>query len=140
MIGANGLSNNALVAKLSRFAVLSDADIAILHALCVKQQRFGAGVNLLKEGDPPRSAFVITRGLAYRYRDLEDGRRQILTFLMPGDFFDLHAFLINVMDHSVATMTPTRLATIDRGAVAGIIARNPRIGAAYGGAACRKPR
>jgi CRP-like cAMP-binding protein len=126
----DGRENNPLVAKLSRFAALSDEDIGVLDALCLKQERFGVGVNLAEEGYPPPLSFVMIRGLSCRYRLLPDGRRQILTFLIPGDFFDLHMFLLNAMDHSVVTIAPTRLALIERGTVIDILARHPRISAA----------
>jgi CRP-like cAMP-binding protein len=123
-------SPNALVAKLSRFASLSDDDVDVLEALCSKQERVEAGMNLVDEGSAPRRGFVITRGLACRYRGLPNGNRQILAFLIPGDFYDLHAFLLSVADHSVATMVPTRLARIERDKVFEIVEHHPRIGAA----------
>jgi CRP-like cAMP-binding protein len=122
--------HNALVAKLSGFAPLSDSDVDVLEALCSKEKRVNAGVNLVGEGSTPRHGFVITRGLACRYRLMADGRRQILTLLIPGDFYDLHAFLLNVADHSVVTMAPTWLAKIEQDTVSEIVRHHPRIGAA----------
>jgi len=68
--------------------------------------------------------------MACRFRLMPDGRRQILTILIPGDFFDLHGFLLKATDHSVAAIGPTRIAAIGREAVIEIIANHPRIGAA----------
>ena len=68
--------------------------------------------------------------MAYRFRLMPDGRRQIITILIPGDFFDLHGFLLKATDHSVAAISPTRIAAIGREAVIDIIANHPRIGAA----------
>src|SRR5258705_1703471 len=131
MIGGSGRSGNPLVAKLSRFVLFSGEEIGVLEALCANQERFNAGVNLAEEGDPTRPGFVVTRGLACRCRLMGDGRRQILTFPIPGDFFDLHAFLLRSMDHSIITIAATRLATIPRNKVTEIAARYPRIGAAF---------
>jgi CRP-like cAMP-binding protein len=130
MANANERAWNPLVAKLSQFAPLSDKDIGVLETLCLPEERFGAGANIVVEGETPRSAFVVTRGIACRYRLMADGRRQILTILIPGDFFDLHGFLLQATDHSVATISPTRIASIGRDAVIDIIANHPRIGAA----------
>jgi CRP-like cAMP-binding protein len=130
MAGDDRRTQNPLVAKLSQFAPLSDRDVGVLDALCQREERFRAGANIAVEGEAPRSAFVVTRGIAYRYRLLPDGRRQILTFLIPGDFFDLHVFLIEKMDHSVGAMGPTRIAAIDRDTVIDFITNHPRIGAA----------
>ena len=121
---------NALVAKLSQFAPLSHKDIGLLKALCLPEERLRAGVNIVVEGETPRSLFVVTRGMACRYRLMPDGKRQILTILLPGDLFGLPRFLLHTMDHSVAAIGPTRIAAIGREAVIDIIANHPRIGAA----------
>jgi CRP-like cAMP-binding protein len=121
---------NALVAKLSQFAPLSHKDIGLLEALCLPEERLRAGVNIVVEGETPRSLFVVARGMACRYRLMPDGRRQILTILLPGDLFGLPRFLLQSMDHSVAAIGPTRIAAIGREAVIDIIANHPRIGAA----------
>ena len=120
---------NALVAKLSQFAPLSHKDIGLLEALCSPEERLRAGVNIVVEGEIPRSLFVVARGMACRYRLMPDGRRQILTILLPGDLFGLPRFLLHPMDHSVAAIGPTRIAAIGREAMIDIIANHPRIGA-----------
>src|SRR5580700_5133557 len=130
MAGDDRRTPNLLVAKLAQFARLSDRDVGVLDALYQREERFRAGENISIEGKAPRSAFVVTRGIACRYRLMPDGRRQILTILIPGDFFDLHGFLLKATDHSVATIGPTRIAAIGREAVIDIIANHPRIGAA----------
>ena len=121
---------NPLVAKLSQFAPLSPKDIGLLEALCFPEERLRAGVNIVVEGETPRSLFVVTRGMACRYRLMPNGKRQILTILLPGDLFGLPRFLLHPMDHSVAAIGPTRIAAIGREAVIDIIANHPRIGAA----------
>jgi CRP-like cAMP-binding protein len=127
----NGRAQNPLVAKLLQFTPLSDEDIRLLQALCSKEERFKGNADILVEGDAPRSAFVVTRGMACRYRVLPDGQRQILTFLMPGDFIDMHVLLLNSIDHFIGTIGRTRLAAIDRDAVIDIVAHHPRIKAAF---------
>src|SRR3982074_3536425 len=101
-----------LVTKLAHFVQLSGEGVRVLDALGVKEERFEAGIDIVLDGDVPRSAFVLTQGMAFRYRLLPDGKRQILTFMIPGDIFGLHAFLLRAMDHSVCTLVPTRLAAI----------------------------
>jgi CRP-like cAMP-binding protein len=130
MAGDNGRARNPLVAKFLQFAPLSNQEIGVLEAMCQREERFRAGANIVIEGETPRSAFVVTRGMACRYRLMPDGRRQILSILIPGDFFDLHGFLLKAMDHSVATIGPTRVAAIGREAVMDIILHHPLIGAA----------
>src|SRR3981189_1663834 len=128
--GMDGSSSSSLVTKLSRFVPLSDEDVPVLTALCLNEERFEADTDLVVQGDVPRSAFVLTHGMAFRYRLLPDGKRQILTFMIPGDFFGLYAFLLRAMDHSIGTLVPTRLAAISRATVFDLFEHHPRIGAA----------
>ena len=130
MVGDNGRARNPLVAKLSQFAPLSDNDVRVLEGICQREERFRTGTNIVVEGEMPRSAFVVTRGMACRYRIMPDGRRQILTILIPGDFFDLHGFLLKAMDHSVATVGSTRIAAIARETVMDLVQNHRLLGAA----------
>jgi CRP-like cAMP-binding protein len=120
----------ALATKLSRFIPLSDEDVRVLDALCLNEARIKADTDIVLQGDVPRSAFVLTRGMAFRYRLMPDGKRQILTFMIPGDIFGLHAFLLRAMDHCIATLVPTRIVTISRATVLDLFENHPRIGAA----------
>ena len=126
-----GEGGRALVAKLSQFAPLAKDDVHALERLCAREEQLPAHVDIAVEGEAPRSAFVITHGMACRYRLLPDGRRQVLGFLIAGDFFDLHVFVLKTMDHSIATLAPTRLAAIERDAVISLFELRPRLAAAH---------
>ena len=106
-------SSNVLTRKLSHFAPQSESDREVLDALIV-----------------PRSVFVLKEGMAIRYRDLPDGGRQIITFLIPGDLCDVHVFLLKTMDHSLATITPVRIAPVSREDILDLFSHRPRISAA----------
>jgi CRP-like cAMP-binding protein len=121
---------NPFIVRLSRFVHLHDEDIPLLKSLCLKRARFGPGDTLVAEGEPPRPCFAVISGTACRFRLLGDGRRQILTLLIPGDFYDLHAFLLDAADHSVGALTPVCVALMQQEAVSEAIAHNTRIAAA----------
>src|ERR1700731_3203488 len=123
-------AQNPLVAKLLQFTPLSDEDIRVLEALYSSEKRFKGGVDILAEDDAMRSTFIVTHGMACRYRLLSDGRRQVLTFFTPGDFFGLHAFLLGSIDHFIGTVGPTRLVEVDRDTVIEMVTHHPRIRAA----------
>ena len=61
-----------------------------------------------------------------RYRDLGNGKRQILAFQYPGDVFDAYSFILEVMDHT-ATIAPSRIAFIPHEKMWEIIQNYPRI-------------
>jgi CRP-like cAMP-binding protein len=125
-----GLVRNPLVTKLSHLVRLTHNDIRTLGELSSAQESFRAHVDIVAEGEVPRSAFVLMEGMACRYRVLANGRRQILSFIVPGDICDLHVYLLKTMDHSISTIMPTRIAAIARERVVDIMAHHPRIAAA----------
>ncbi len=54
---------------------------------------------------------LVVTGFTTRYRDLSDGKRQITAIHIPGDFVDLHSFLLKEMDHSVGALSTCRVIT-----------------------------
>lgn len=62
--------------------------------------------DLIRQGDRLARIYVLEQGWAIRKRVLEDGRRQILNFLLPGDVFDLQALIDSTADHGIETITP----------------------------------
>ncbi|WP_428375486.1 Crp/Fnr family transcriptional regulator [Lichenicoccus sp.] len=105
-------------------------DTAALDLLTAREERFPGHVDIICEGSVPRSVFVLIEGMAIRYRDLPDGSRQIITFLIPGDMCDLHVFLLKTMDHSIATLTPVRIAPVSRDSMMDLFIHHPRVSAA----------
>ena len=123
-------TGNPLIRKLSHFAPLSASDRLLLDELVAVTEAIPADVDIVSEGMTPRSVFCILEGLALRYRNLHDGGRQILTFLIPGDLCDMHVFLARTMDHLIGTITPVRIASMSRERMMDVFAERPRISAA----------
>ena len=105
---------NRFIDKLRGFAQLSEEDVATLAAATARPRRMPARRDLIREGDRPGPVFVVLEGWVCRYKILPSGTRQVLAYLMPGDACDLHAGLLAEMDHSIQTITPALVATIER--------------------------
>ncbi|MGY4623948.1 Crp/Fnr family transcriptional regulator [Bradyrhizobium sp. USDA 4486] len=104
-----------VIRRLSALRPLSaEARAALEYAMLEGLQRAGAGEDLISEGDSVDSVRIVLSGWLCRYKTLEDGRRQIVNFIFPGESCDAHAFLLSVMDHSIATLTPAVYAEIKR--------------------------
>lgn len=101
-----------LLRRLAFYVDLSDAETALLQDLPHKAVSVKRGEDIVREGDPTKEAFVVRRGWAIRFAILEDGRRQVLNILLPGDVFDLQVLVAKEADHSVAAVTDCDLFTI----------------------------
>ncbi len=68
--------------RLQKFRDISAIDVAVLRNLAVRDDEVGAGAQLnLSSG----RLWVILSGWACSFRLLQDGRRQILCLILPGD-------------------------------------------------------
>ena len=120
-----------LIRKLEQFTQLSSTDKkALEEAAALKVRQLRPREDIIREGDKPRHVNLILEGWACRYKVLEDGRRQITAFLIPGDMCDLRVFILKEMDHSIAAVTPLKLAEIPSDIILELTDNHPRIGRA----------
>jgi CRP-like cAMP-binding protein len=128
--GKSGMPN-PFIDKLSGHAPLSTEDVKLLEEACGKSHEVPARHDLIREGDKPGPIFVILAGWACRYKMLPEGTRQITAFLMPGDCCDMHASVLQKMEHSIATLTPARVCRIPRARMEELILTRPALTRAF---------
>ena len=75
---------------------------------------------------------LIVAGMACRHKTIENGARQIVGYLLPGDFCDLHVFILDQMDHTISTLTECAVVDLPRETVLRLTER-PAIAARSGG-------
>lgn len=119
--------SNRFIKKLNGFARLSAEDNEALAAATASPQPYPAKHDLIREGDRPGPVFVVLEGWACRYKILPNGARQILAYLMPGDSCDLNIGLLAEMDHSIQTVSPAVVATIERAEMDALMERRPGV-------------
>ncbi len=107
------MSGQFLVRKLNAFIPLkADGEQAIDALASRRVKSLLRGHDMISEGEDPKTVNLIVDGWACRYKILEDGRRQILAFFVPGDLADLHVYILDAMDHSIGSITPLQFAMI----------------------------
>ncbi|MDH7974681.1 Crp/Fnr family transcriptional regulator [Sphingomonas sp. AR_OL41] len=97
--------------------VLDAAERDALEAAFVRTQDFTAKQIVVREQVPLTQCTLLLDGFVERYKDLPDGRRQILAIHVPGDFVDLHSYPLKKLEHSVAALTAIRVAFVPHEAV-----------------------
>jgi CRP-like cAMP-binding protein len=122
---------NPFVARLARCSDLDAEDCAFVERMTRNVVQVQADRQLQSEGDQPQVLYVILDGLACRYKILQDGRRQILAFLVPGDPCDFHVFLLPRVDHNLTTLAPSLVASVPRHDIETAMADRPALARAF---------
>lgn len=129
-MNSTGAATNPLTLKLQSFAQLSSHDRRMLDELVTNVRQVPARTDLIREGDKPSNVYLVMEGFACRHKVLPDGKRHIMAYLLPGDFCDLHVFILNQMDHNLGTLSPCRIVEIPRSKILKLIER-PAIARAF---------
>ena len=115
-----------LTANLQLYGALSADEQRVVESLVVSTRATVTGEDLVVEGDAPAQCRVLLQGQAFRHKTLPDGRRQIMSFHIPGDVCDLQGFFLS-MDHNVTALTPGEVGLIPYAKLAEIMDAYPSI-------------
>ncbi|TXC72930.1 Crp/Fnr family transcriptional regulator [Sphingomonas ginsenosidivorax] len=84
---------------------------------------------LIREDDPHGELFVLQRGMAMTYVLLDDGSRQILRFLFPGDLIAVSALVYRNSPETIVTLTDCTVSPFDRSLLVDVVTDHPRLAA-----------
>ena len=105
----------------------SAEELAFVKTFKVDELRVDAGASFLREGARSEHLYTVLSGWAFRYKMLDDGRRQILNYALPADMVGLQGALMNEMEHSVEALTPLVLCIFPRAKLWDLYSRIPTI-------------
>ncbi|MBM2715209.1 Crp/Fnr family transcriptional regulator [Mesorhizobium caraganae] len=117
----------SLYLNLGQHDALSEEEKGLLAGAMMVEMDFATGQDIVPEGSRPGYSTLIIEGLAARYKVLEDGGRQFTSLQVPGDFVDLHAFLLKTMDHGIIALSPCRVIAADHSRLRAITEQAPHL-------------
>ncbi len=120
-----------VVRKLESIAELSEKEKQALLDLPVSVRNVAADQDIVCDKDRPSHSCLVLDGFVCRYKLLDGGMRQIMSFQTPGDMPDLQSLFLRVMDHSIGTLTPSKLAFVPHDAVRDLLRRYPNLVEAF---------
>lgn len=118
--------NSPFVCKLRHGATLTRDDTTILNDLAHTVRRVERG-DIFRDGSQPRSVVVVLEGWVSRYKQLENGRRQITSIFVAGDLCEPFGAVPPTMDHTLSALTNSVLAFVTPQAIRNAVSSNPRI-------------
>ncbi|BDG74853.1 Crp/Fnr family transcriptional regulator [Roseomonas fluvialis] len=112
---------------LAAFKPVGPTALAAISGAKVGQRLCTSGATILAEDQATTRVYVLLSGWAFRFKTLEDGRRQILNFLLPGDLLGLQGELLANLPHGVEALTAVNLCAFATDAIPGFFRDNPDI-------------
>lgn len=117
----------SLFLKLQQRDVLAEHEKTLLSSTITGVKRFATRQDMVTEGSRPSTSTLLTEGFAARYKLTADGGRQITAIHVPGDFVDLHGFLLKQMDHGIMALSGCTVASADHSALRNITETAPHL-------------
>jgi len=121
-------TSRLLLRRLSAWQPLSTEESRALEALAGAVRLHRPHEDLLREGASASHIGLLLSGFAYACRVLPDGRRQIVSYLIPGDLCDSRQLLLPAATHTISTLTAANVVLFGRDALLELIGRYPRLG------------
>ena len=113
---------------LELFTPHSPAEVALIQSLKRGQIGVQAGQAIIHEGQSDAPLYTLWSGWAFRFKTLSDGRRQILNFLLPGDFIGVQQKMSDALSHGVEALSDGQLCVFSRDALWELHRNQPAMG------------
>ena len=124
---------DALALKFRSLELDSEADLQTVLRLVKMREAVSPGENIVDTRSPVRQLTVLLAGVACLHKRLEDDSRQIYTFQYPGDFCDLHRYMLPELDRTatVTALTDCSIGTIRYDDMDQMLSQHPKLGLAF---------
>lgn len=103
-------------------------EVELVQSLKQRELSLHAGEMLILEGQKDARLYTLREGWAFRFKTLSDGRCQILSFLLPGDFVGVQQKMTDVAAHGVATLTDAVFCVFQRNSLWELHRQSPELG------------
>ncbi|UXU75103.1 MULTISPECIES: Crp/Fnr family transcriptional regulator [unclassified Paracoccus (in: a-proteobacteria)] len=108
---------------------LSEADISRLRAITTTPVSFQPGEVIVPRGRLATRSCMMLRGMSARQHQIptRPGKRVITALHVPGDFVDLHGFVLAGLEHDVVSVGPSEVEFVDHGQLREITQNFPHL-------------
>lgn len=115
--------------RISDLIALTPGERTTLEALEERERHLRRGATLQRERDRVSELFILNKGLMMSYVILDDGSRQILRFLFPGDMLAATNLVYQEAPETITALTDCVVCPFERAALSELIETHPRLAA-----------
>ncbi len=123
------MSGSCFAEMLSQLIDLSTVEQKALEKLEERHRPVRRGAVLQRENEGSNELYILRKGLMMSYVLLDDGSRQILRFLFPGDMLGVSSAVYREAPETLAALSDCVVCPFDRAALSDLMLEHPRLGA-----------
>jgi CRP-like cAMP-binding protein len=126
-----GRPYSRLLYRLERSNDLSPQDRQRVAQLPLTVANLAADQEVARYGEAPSRCTLVLGGFLYNHKLASGSRRQITSFLVPGDIADLHTLHLLSLDHSLSALGPAVVAFLPHAALKDVLNTSPQLARAF---------
>lgn len=105
---------------------LSFDDLKYIEGLVEAVEEYDDGVRLLERGKTTDRSMILIEG--YIFRTIESGDKRFITGVhVPGDFVDLHGFVLKRLDHNIDTAGKVTISSVSHQTLRKVMEERPAV-------------
>jgi CRP-like cAMP-binding protein len=121
------VSIDLFIRKLRARHDLSREEEAALRGMDWSLRRFDRNQCMVRSGDKLDHSMLLLTGFAMRCKFAIDGARQIVEINLPGDFIDLHSFILKRLEHDITAAGRCDIGTVSHSELKRVTEKFPRL-------------
>lgn len=124
------MASTCFADRIGERIALTESERLALSRLEERERVFRRSATVVRENDSTTELFVLRSGMMMSFVILDDGSRQILRFIFPGDLIGLSALAYGRAPEAVAALADSVMCPFDRAILARLASEQPRLFAA----------
>lgn len=123
------MSGSCFAERLGDFVSITSTEHDALARLEERDRPVRRGATIQRENDRVAELFILRRGIMMSSMLLDDGSRQILRFLFPGDMIGLSSLAYREAPETITALSDAVVCPFERATLSDIVGTHPRLGA-----------
>ncbi|WP_346344681.1 Crp/Fnr family transcriptional regulator [Sphingomonas sp. dw_22] len=121
------MSGSCFAEVLRELVELTPSEQEALERLEERQRHVRRGAVLQRENEACGELFILRKGLMMSYVLLDDGSRQILRFLFPGDMLGISSAMYREAPETLSALSDCVVCPFDRSVLSELMVDHPRL-------------
>lgn len=124
------MPSSCFAERLGDLVEVSAAEREALGGLEERERHLKRGAILVRENDPAKEMFILRSGTMMSYVLLDNGSRQILRFMFPGDMLAISSLVYGEAPETIAALSDCTVCPFEKTALVRLAVAHPRLAAA----------